>query len=315
MPVFPSPWGAPHGVLDLAVTQVAEFSTNVANGFISLPPGITIEELVTSRAYAQNADGFNLTRIFVIKGSDNPVVLDGVGPQLSEFFAEDLRFIAGSRELEVINVNPNNKACRLTVIYTTLNQEQSGVLRSYTLDVGSQTEHVARAIDQSNFSSDDPNTLLIGITDEEVEGVDISAPYMRWTETAFRRTLSNSYARRLHELHSTLNGSTFRGFSAFSVRFDGASAQRNSNSQWEIQYAFSINPETSLSVSADEMVDGSTVDVDPVFGWQYVWFRLQKVKDSSTPPRLIEKIRSVHIADVYAADNFADLEIGTGVIS
>jgi len=315
MPIYPSPWGAPYGVIERSVRQSLQFSNNVVNGYISLPFGVTLNELVVSRSYAQNADGFNLTRVFHIAGSDNPPDLDGVGPQLGELFSEDTRFIAGSRELEVLNVAVNAKACRLTVVYATLNQTQSGVLRSYTLDVGSQTEHVSRALEQSNFSADDDDSLLIGVTDEAVEGVDISAPYMRWTETAFRTSLTNSYARRLMELHSKVNGSSFRGFPAFSVRFDGATAQRNSNSQWEIQYKFSINPETSLEVTGDEMVDGNSVSVDPVFGWQYVWFRLQKLKNDETPPRLIEKIKSVHVADVYETDNFADLEIGIGVIS
>jgi len=257
MGIHPHPWAGLWGVISLAVQQQIDFSTNVANGFISLPTGVTISELVTSRAYAQNSDGFNLTRIFVINGSDNPPDLDGVGPQLSEFFVEDTRFIAGSRELEVINTNPGARATRLTVLYTTLNQEQSGALKSYTLEVSSQTEHISRAITQLNEQADDPNTELIGITDEAIEGVDISAPYMRWTETAFRRTLSNSYARTLMELHSTVNLSSFRGFESGTVRFDGATARRNSNSQWEIQYKFAINPNASLDIPGNQMVSGN----------------------------------------------------------
>ncbi len=313
-----NPWGASWGTILGSATQGLGFKNNRASMVISLPTGVTLKELKESRAYQRNAAGRNFQRVFMIKGSKNPTEVEGVGPQLNDIFindaGDDTGFLAADRQIVVENTPPGEEAMRLVVQYVEFNVDQVGVARQYALNIGSQTEHVTRALEQKNIQSNDSDLELIGLNPAtgQVDGVDISTPYITWLEEDFRSEITNSYRQALRDLVQKTNLSDFRGWNAGEVRFDGVELRRNSNSQWKLTYHFAINANVLLNIPGDQMVSGNAITDEAVKGWEYVWFELQKKRDGTN---LVQKVKAAHIARVYEEGNFASLGIGTGPIT
>jgi hypothetical protein len=151
----------------------------------------------------------------------------------------------------------------------------------------------------------------IGVTDDSVEGVDVPDRAFKWTET-WQLPLGSYgffYSTILGELTGRVNASYFRGFPAYTVRFDGASGGQSPQESTivEIAYNFSVSPsEIALTV-------GDITGISKT-GWDYLWVRYESQDDSSaskTTPKAIQ----AEVDRVMTAFNFSMLGIGSGMIS
>jgi hypothetical protein len=146
----------------------------------------------------------------------------------------------------------------------------------------------------------------IGVTDSSVEGVDITVPVYRWSETHYLpdSQVTEAYKGVLFGLTGTVNDDVFKGFAAGECLFLGASGSKRSSDDWEIAFRFAGSPNVS-GLTIGEIVGISKK------GWEYLWVRYESDVDD-TANRLIQKPSSVHVEQVYRSGNFTLLGIGGG---
>lgn len=151
----------------------------------------------------------------------------------------------------------------------------------------------------------------IGVTDDSVEGVDVPDRALKWTET-WQLPLGSYgffYSTILGELTGRVNNTYFRGFPAYTVRFDGASggpSQQNA-SLVEITFNFATSP------SESGLVVGDITGINKI-GWDYLWVRYRQ-KDNADGHTTSPKPIQVEVDRVLTSFNFALLGIGTGIIT
>lgn len=125
---------------------------------------------------------------------------------------------------------------------------------SYSFETGGGTQHITNSLATVNRYP--PGTApdfqgAIGVTENGVEGVDITVPVYQFAETHFiaDALVTAAYKATLCYLTGKVNSAPFKGFQAGEVLFLGASGQRRGNGDWEICFRFAASPNvTGLAV-------------------------------------------------------------------
>jgi hypothetical protein len=186
----------------------------------------------------------------------------------------------------------------------------------WTFDTTGATKKVTQAIEHiASYVAAGGTTIdhrgAIGVKDDEVEGVDVPDRAFKWTETWPLPLASYGFmfATVLGELTGKVNNTYFRGFPAYTVRFDGASGGKEARDPTivTITYNFAVSP------SATGLTIGDITGIAKT-GWDYLWVRYDTA-DDSTAKKTTPKPRQVDIDRVLTAWNFSMLGIGTGMLS
>lgn len=141
----------------------------------------------------------------------------------------------------------------------------------------------------------------IGVTENSVEGVDITVPVYNFEETHYidAATVTAAYKNTLFTLTGQVNSLAFKGFSAGEVLFLGASGSARRHDQWEITFKFSASPNvTGLTVGPD--ISGVNKE-----GWDYLWVRYQDEEDGAAN-KLVRVPEAAYVERVY---NRGDLNL------
>ncbi|TXH48565.1 MAG: hypothetical protein E6Q97_24470 [Desulfurellales bacterium] len=178
-----------------------------------------------------------------------------------------------------------------------------------SFDTTGGTIHRTQGIgDTRIYGPDAPdNHGAIGLTDDGVEGVDVPAPALSWTEThVFPKTaISWSYVKTLRALTGRTNDATFRGQAAGEVRYLGTTGQPQ-GSKYVLTFKFeSSENATGLEIDAITGIEKK--------GWEYLWVRYQTVKDA-VAKMLTKKPVGVYVQQVSEQGDFSLLRIGTGEV-
>lgn len=197
-----------------------------------------------------------------------------------------------------------NGAWEASVSYTSPNsvapEANSGNYQSkYSVTAGTQhiTQSLAtvHAYSESEEEYPPPNFHgAIGVDKDSINGCDILVPTMEWEEThAISDDLvDGAYVRTLMDFTGTVNGSSFRDFSAGEVLFMGASGQQRSDGlTWDVTFKFAFSGNrTGITVG---LISGIAKK-----GWEYMWVYYV---DSPDPVEgVIPKIpRYVYVEKVY----------------
>ncbi|MFM7932438.1 MAG: hypothetical protein ACKO9Q_32370 [Pirellula sp.] len=179
----------------------------------------------------------------------------------------------------------------------------------YSFDTGGGTQHVTQSIANvgkyaaTGFTA--PDFMgAIGVTDDRVEGTDITVPVFNFTETHYieKALVTGAYKLALFSLTGKVNGSGFKGFAKGEVLFLGASGSKRGLDDWEITFRFAASPNVAgLSLGS---ISGISKE-----GWQYLWVRFIDDEDP-TAKALIKRPVSAYVEQVYSYGNFANLGIG-----
>ncbi|MEX0744876.1 MAG: hypothetical protein WD118_04675, partial [Phycisphaeraceae bacterium] len=146
----------------------------------------------------------------------------------------------------------------------------------------------------------------IGVTDDAVEGVEITVPVYHFSETHYlpASEVTLGYRGDLFHLTGKVNNAGFRGLAAGECLFLGASGSRRGTDpedDWEISFRFAGSPNrTNLTV-------GSITGIDKL-GWDYLWVRYEDVEDE-TAHALTKRPVAVYVEQVYESGNFGLLGI------
>ena len=144
----------------------------------------------------------------------------------------------------------------------------------------------------------------IGVSDDRVEGTDITIPVFNFTETHYilDAYVDGAYKLALFNLTGKVNDASFKGFAKGEVLFLGASGSKRGLDDWEISFRFAASPNVASLTLGD--ITGITKE-----GWQYLWMRFIDDEDSSANA-LIKRPIAAYVEQVYAYGNFSGLGIG-----
>jgi len=181
---------------------------------------------------------------------------------------------------------------------------------SFAFDTGGGSQHIthsratvgiyaASGVTAPNFQG------AIGVTENGVEGVDVTIPVYQFSETHYLPSgaVTLAYRGTLFNLTGKVNNAGFKGLAAGECLFLGASGAKRGTDDWEITYRFAGSPNmTGLAIGP---ITGIAKK-----GWEYLWVRYADVEDDGAK-MLVKRPISVHVEQVYDSGNFAALGIGT----
>lgn len=183
---------------------------------------------------------------------------------------------------------------------------------AFNFEIGGGTQHITQAIATVRTVVAEGETAenfqgAIGVSGDgeniEVAGVDINAPAFSFSETHYipDSSVTEAYRKKLALLasKSPVSSTSFRGYAAHEVRFDGATGAKRGEGDWEITFRFTVSFNDTISVAGL-----------PSFykrGWDYAWFRYATEKGTN---RYIKVPIQATVVQVYRDGNFTDLGIG-----
>ena len=322
--------GAGPKIVKRSATHTLNLVQTQARGLV-ITSGITITEKIESRRLEHTSKGRELTRIFTIQGTDDPVQADPLGPQIGDTYDDsigndegsgftDLSLFVGRRDLIPLLVGSGGpKAIRLEVTYFEVNRNPSGVSRRVSLDIAGQSLLIGRAISQRSFPTSKNLEIskkwgrAIGpITRNELKGANILQAMVTLSEVHERNRLSEAYIQTVLDVHGMVNRFIFRGFAVGIVLFQGARASTTPDGRWMLEYIFKIAPK-EVTRLIDEFVDDDGIPMGPetvtVEGHEHLWYNW--VKQDGGAGKEQYKLKSIHIATIFKSADFAALEIGT----
>ena len=181
---------------------------------------------------------------------------------------------------------------------------------SFAFDTGGGTMHRNQSLKTvAKVPNDAPdfNGAIEVDNEGNVNGVDVTMPVLNFTETHTMNgsRVTTSYKKNVAALTGTVNGSSFRGFSAGEVLFLGASGTKRSkkpNAPWEITFRFAVSPnQSSLQVGKLKVANKK--------GWDYLWVRYaDKVADNKK--NVIKEPVAAYVEQVYPTGDFGNLGLG-----
>ncbi len=298
---------------------------------LRIPAALTgddaIKERVGSRALRQDSSGRSLQRVFVVRGTDDPVAAGDIGPQIGDPDDLDPSFRVASREWGVVAVEGSdgsgsedggeaNGVLDLTVEYTELRNDFSGINRQSVLTVGAETRHTELAIEQDSEPAPEAEKFGLSIgpegKDKELKGADVEEPVIEMQETHYVTTFSTGLRTTLLGMAQKVNDAPFRGFAAGEVRFRGFNTRKLVSGQTEIQFTFAVNRQREFEIAVTkDNGDEATASISQD-GWQWFWAQFGSKDDNGVKKQIT---RSVHLATIYEEGNFSSLGIGTAPIT
>jgi len=181
---------------------------------------------------------------------------------------------------------------------------------TYQFDTGGGTQHITQSLQTVGRYAPPGKTApdfqgAIGVTHDNVEGVDITVPVYNFSETHYLadEIVTPAYKANLFALTGKVNGAPFRGFAAGEVLFLGASGSKRGQEDWEITFRFAASPNvTGLQV-------GNITGIAKK-GWEYLWVRYADDEDAVAKV-LVKKPIAAYVEQVYQYGDFSGLGIGT----
>lgn len=268
---------------------------------------VVAEEKFESRRLVASREGkaSTLDLVFNVRGTDNEtvakVVTDQATPDVWGLGTPLLYKQSITVEVEGFN------HWLATIHYDTSAPEPYSADDSFEFDTTGGTQTITQSIGTlAAHPGGAPDFQgAIGVTENGVEGVDVTVPILTFSETRFFPELSPTYKLNLFHLTSRINSATFRGLAPGEVLFQGASARRQDNRKdtpWSVTYQF------AAQANRGNFLVGS-ISVTAKRGWDYMWIRYGREDDGATNS-LLRVPTSVHIERVYEDGDFSLLGIG-----
>jgi len=150
-----------------------------------------------------------------------------------------------------------------------------------------------------------PSKGAIGVTHDNVEGVDIAIPVYNFSETHYidDALVTPAYRGTLFSLTGKTNNAAFKGCAAGECLFLGASGSKRGEEDWEITFRFAASPNRTNITVGD-------ITVASKKGWEYLWVRYADAEDA-TAKALVKLPVAAYVEKVYEEGDFSQLGIGT----
>ena len=272
---------------------------------------ITVTENIDSREYT---DGRSATLAYTIHGTDDEASamseLQSTAPTSFQGLARQ------STTVEPVYVDTGNQdgsvwngTARFTKIEPPPPPPETGD-SNFSFDTAGGTQHITQSLSTISSHALAGQTApdfkgAIGVTQDNVEGVDITVPIYNFSETHYidSATVTNPYKGTLFSLTGRVNDADFKGLNAGECLFLGASGSKRGEDDWEITFRFAGLPNaTGLMIG----------DIGPISkkGWEYLWVRYDDEEDTDANA-LVKRPVAAYIEKVYRDGGFSALGIGT----
>jgi len=214
--------------------------------------------------------------------------------------------------LEPIHIDTTNTdACiwDVTVQYDRRERDEPepGDEPTFSFDTSGGSQHITQSkqnISRTAASGEAPDYKgAIGVTQNGVEGVDITVPVYTFTYTYYLapERVTQSFRAILFVLTGKVNSGPFRGFSGGEVLFLGASGSIRRGEKWELTLRFAASQNrTNINVGS--------ITVPSKKGWEYLWVRYTEHEDK-TAKMLVQQPIAAYVEQVYDEADFSPLEI------
>ena len=177
----------------------------------------------------------------------------------------------------------------------------------FNFDTGGGTQHITQSLQTvARYPSGSAPDFkgAIGVTHDNVEGVDITVPVYTFSETHYLAAsqVTNAYKMTLFALTGKINNAAFKGLAAGECLFLGASGSKRGVEDWEITFRFAGSPNrTGLAVGPITGISKK--------GWEYLWVRYADTEDTASHT-LVKQPVAAYVERVYEEGNFSALGIG-----
>jgi hypothetical protein len=268
---------------------------------------VTFHELASSRVLETGPSGTRELKYVAMGSSDDVEVRSQAESQLPASYDG-----VGNRRIRVEPVDSNHGLWEVVASYRKIEAQpppQPGD-SSYSFDTTGGTQHITQSRETvGGYAAAGVPAIpdfdeAIGVTDDGVEGVDVTVPVFSYTETHFvpAAAVTSGYVNTLFNLTGRVNSSAFKGFAAGEMLFLGASGSKRAGEDfWEITYRFACSPNaTGLTVG--------TITGIAKKGWEYLWVLYEDVEDESAK-RLVKRPLAAYVERVYLDGNFGALGI------
>lgn len=269
----------------------------------------TLTEKLESREWT-TGENQRVIRHYLLEGTSDDLAAKGL-----LLFATPAVYDGLIREectLEPIVVDEVNDSglwdCRVRYVLPTNAPPEVGE-SSFAFDTGGGTQHITQSLATvgSYAASGTPPDFggAIGVTHDNVEGVDITVPVYSFSETHHKADaeVTSAYKSFLFNLTGKVNNASFKGLSAGECLFLGASGAKRGEEDWEITYRFAgSRNRTNLTVGP--------ITVAAKKGWEYLWVRYADEEDAASNT-IVKRPIAAYVEQVYEEGNFAALGIGT----
>lgn len=264
---------------------------------------ITILEKLDSRTTVEGENP-EIELKYIILGTDNDinakVALWQTAPTIYDGLVRDS-----------LHLEPNGKdVWEATVRYTKYKRRRPPTTGEFSLsfDTGGGTERITQSIQTVNRYAAPGRTApdfqgAIGVTGNEVQGVDRVVPVYHFSETHYLEDsfVSQTYRMVLFNLTGTVNSDSWRGFAPGELLFLGASGSKRGEEDWEITYRFAASPNrTNLSVGPITGINKK--------GWEYLWVLYEDQNDSQAK-KLVKRPIAAYVEQIYFYASFSALGI------
>jgi len=263
---------------------------------------IEVSEKWESRE-ATTGDIPSVELIYVIRGTDDDLAARAALAATSPTIYAGL--VRQSLHLERVAED----AWQGSVRYGKLEPPETGD-STYQFDTGGGTQHITQSLATVGRYAPPGKTApdfqgAIGVTHDNVEGVDITVPVYNFSETHYidAAAVTPAYKATLFGLTGRVNNGAFKGFAAGEVLFLGASGSQRNQENWEITFRFAASPNIT------GLVIGDITGINKK-GWEYLWVRYADSEDA-TAKVLVKKPMAVYVEQVYPYGDFAGLGIGS----
>jgi len=179
---------------------------------------------------------------------------------------------------------------------------------SFSFDTSGGTQHITQSIQTVAKYAKAGQTApdfkgAIGVSQNEVEGVDLTMPVYQFSETHILSagTVDAAYKGKLFALTGRTNDAVFKGCQTGECLFLGARGSMRTGGDWEVAFQFAASPNRANFAVGD-------ITVVSKKGWEYMWVRYTDAVDQN---QFVKQPVAVYVERVYEAGDFAELGIGT----
>jgi len=188
---------------------------------------------------------------------------------------------------------------------------------SFSFDTGGGSQHVTQSLD--TIAERGPGEAFtipnfcgaIGVTRDNVEGVDITTPVMYFQETHQLPAayVTETYKNILYNLTGKVNRHRFKGKPPGDVLFIRACGSQRGAGPWELTFHFSAKPWRSNVHIPTSDSPADDIVFERIEGWQYLWVWYNDVEDSASK-MLIKRPAAAYVEKLYEYGDFSLIGIG-----
>jgi hypothetical protein len=270
---------------------------------------VTVAEKFASRA----GDNSSIDLLYVVSGTD-----DDVAARTALASSAPATYSGLVRDDDSVHVEPVGAGVwdgKVRYIKPSYQAPATGDA-SFSFDTTGGTQHITQSkqtISKTAASGTAPDFGgAIGVTQDSVEGVDLTIPVFTFSLTRYTAAanMSQTYIGQLYSLTGKVNSAPWTvnvdgvqlTFAVGEALFLGASGgKRRSENDWEIGFRFAASP------NATNLTIGS-ITVPSKKGWEYLWVRYEDAEDE-TAQAIVKRPVAAYVEKVYDEGNFALLGI------